>query len=337
MSYLTQDGGTLTRSMLTVLQHCRLRLVPGSLLLALLGTTTLAVADSPPEGPVVEVASESERLFSDSFALLISRVDRLMRVGDPIRLHNTQFCPRLGPVLGMSVLTKREIGEALWPAARKVLPLDQRVRVLSMLPDYPASQAGLAVGDAILKVGNQKIKKSSDIRELRFRREDSASWEIVPFVIERKGKRLEIDVAYWPGCSETADLSWSETINAYAGYRQILFTAGILRFLPDDDALATIMGHELAHIVLTHRFSKSTWEEEADYMGLYFAARAGFDISNAFETEERFSLLSYRGLRYRPGRSHPTYPARVASMKATIEEINAKVAAGQPLVPERVE
>ena len=75
------------------------------------------------------------------------------------------------------------------------------------------------------------------------------------------------------------------------------------------------------------------YEAEADYMGLYIAARAGFAIENAPPLWRRLAAISLRAVK--EGRTHPTTPARFVALRATIEEIEAKRAAGLPLLPER--
>jgi len=73
------------------------------------------------------------------------------------------------------------------------------------------------------------------------------------------------------------------------------------------------------------------FEREADYVGAYYAARAGYDISGAAEVWRRFSLESPSSIRL--ATTHPISPARFVQMQKVIAEIADKKRRGLPLVP----
>lgn len=72
-------------------------------------------------------------------------------------------------------------------------------------------------------------------------------------------------------------------------------------------------------------------EIDADEVGLYFAARAGYDVSNAAEIWRRLDVdyPSNAG----GGWSHPAASERYTRMQATAAEIAEKRAAGEALIP----
>lgn len=73
-------------------------------------------------------------------------------------------------------------------------------------------------------------------------------------------------------------------------------------------------------------------EIEADRYGLYLAARAGYDVSNAAEIWRRLDK-EYPSTSD-GGWTHPASSQRFDLMKATAEEIAEKRAAGEPLLPD---
>ncbi len=138
------------------------------------------------------------------------------------------------------------------------------------------------------------------------------------------------------GCFTAARLWLSDTVNAYKDYQGVYLTAGMLRMAANDDELAVILGHEFGHAIL-RTGGKRLFEADADYIGLYLAARAGYDIDTAPRLWRRWALRNPYALtsdamdRFR---SHPRSPERVLAMEETIREIREKQAAGLALEPE---
>lgn len=74
------------------------------------------------------------------------------------------------------------------------------------------------------------------------------------------------------------------------------------------------------------------FETEADYVGLYFMARAGYDTSSSANFWRRMSSENNKSS-ITMERSHPTSPARFLALEKTNLEIAGKKQAGQPLIP----
>ena len=110
-------------------------------------------------------------------------------------------------------------------------------------------------------------------------------------------------------------------------------------------AALLILGHELAHntqghipkIVRTYIFSLGgtryarPFESEADYVGLYYMARAGYSMDGVEDFWARLALVSPRNTNR--AKTHPSTPERAVRISAARDEIEAKIAAGEPLLP----
>ena len=124
-------------------------------------------------------------------------------------------------------------------------------------------------------------------------------------------------------------------INAFADGEAVYMMAGMMRFAENDQELALILGHELAHNVEAHISAKKVnatiglvfdllaagagvntrgafsqagansysqdFESEADYVGLYYLARAGIEVDGAayfwrrMAAEHKPDPVSYKG------------------------------------------
>jgi beta-barrel assembly-enhancing protease len=74
------------------------------------------------------------------------------------------------------------------------------------------------------------------------------------------------------------------------------------------------------------------FEQEADYVGLYFMQKAGYNIENAAGFWRRMAVNNSQAITMKS--SHPTTPQRFVAIEATVSEIKTKIANGEPLTPE---
>ncbi len=73
------------------------------------------------------------------------------------------------------------------------------------------------------------------------------------------------------------------------------------------------------------------FENEADYIGLYIVARAGFKVEDAPQFWRQMAKVNKQGIYTRT--THPTTPERFVTMNKTIAEIEQKKAGKQRLLP----
>jgi len=74
------------------------------------------------------------------------------------------------------------------------------------------------------------------------------------------------------------------------------------------------------------------FEREADYVGAYYAARAGYEIAGAEEFWRKMGLTHPDSIRF--ARTHPTAPTRFVQMREVAAEIADKKRRHLPLVPD---
>ena len=74
------------------------------------------------------------------------------------------------------------------------------------------------------------------------------------------------------------------------------------------------------------------FEREADYVGAYYAARAGYDISGSENIWRAMALENPNSIRL--AHTHPTAPARFVQMRKTAAEIADKKRRHLPLLPD---
>src|SRR5262249_54829491 len=78
------------------------------------------------------------------------------------------------------------------------------------------------------------------------------------------------------------------------------------------------------------------FEREADYMSLYFMAKAGFDATKAPDMPRKFSAVDPQLTQSSYGASHPSTPERAANLELAMQEVAEKIIRHEPLVPMRV-
>jgi hypothetical protein len=86
---------------------------------------------------------------------------------------------------------------------------------------------------------------------------------------------------------------------------------------------------KLGRVVFSEEF-----EADADYMGLYLAARSGYDIKTSPDFWRRIAVEHPGNIRNNMLATHPSTPERAVSLQKSIAEIEAKRDDGRPLTPE---
>jgi PDZ domain/Peptidase family M48 len=215
--------------------------------------------------------------------------------------------------------------------------LDRGPGVLTVIAGTPAARAGLAAGDVLLAVNGRPLPTGRSLlgeprREKWRRLADEAEEELetalrqgpVDLRVLREGREVELRLGSIPACLGRVRLARSTQVNAFATGRTVVMTLSMLNFLRNDDELAVVLGHELAHNIFHHRAIRSeegilhglgikpsaVWkrEEAADRFGLRLMAAAGYDLDSAIPFWRRY-LGKYDWFP-QIFRSHPSLGAR---------------------------
>lgn len=276
---------------------------------------------------VEERTADQRRLQAVSFRVLTAAAD---------------FCPdSRGPLYGVSVATRKSFGEKLQPAAESVLSLDDTPRITAVAPGSPAEKAGLLPGDAIVKVGETEVPPGDDAQ--RIVRESFRRGGLSATDVELGGQHpRSVTMDPVAACDYRLAILPEGKVNAYTNGRTISVTKGMLWFARDDNDLALVLSHEVAHNILGHTGLIATLfvpakrrETDADYLGLYIMARAGYDLSGAPAFWRRVATAFPKLID--ESESHPVMPDRFVALRQASEEIRRRKAAGLPLAPERID
>ena len=170
------------------------------------------------------------------------------------------------------------------------------------------------------------------------------------FDIARDGEKMTVEVARVDTASCAIKVHQSSDIAAFTINQVIYVTKGLMRFAANDDELAVVISHELAHVIqdqnaagptkaqnrigLGNHASVKEKEAEADYVGLYIMAAAGYDFHAAPNFVRRMATVHPGNIEAKYAQSHPTSPERFVMLEETIKEIDSKKERGLPLVPD---
>jgi len=296
-----------------------------SLLLLLSGCATLGTTLPDVEPSAIEAEKDVQRRAA--LKKYMTQFRRLQDLATPILTANADLCARQGVDIGAYTLSQKDLPKALRDKD-KGLPLKSPVIV------YVRDEASLPKGGVILNeagkaIAASKLKPGQSMISVR------SGGEAQDFAVRPKTV-----------CGYPARLKFTPAVNAYANGREIIVTTGMMDFATDEE-LALIIGHELAHNTQGHirkivqntilAFGRGTFarqfESEADYVGLYYSARAGYAIDAAPQFWRKLALISVKSLDV--PKTHPITPERYVRLRAAIEEVKAKQYTGDPLLPNR--
>jgi len=347
----------------------------GLLIPICLAACALAACAPVTQRPQVDdkaVAQEARKQRELALQDLAEDQSHLFRISYPILTRGADLCAEdVHPAIGIRHGNLHSMPKEMREAGSRVLGLTDKLQVIQVAAGSAAARAGLQAKDVILAVDGKAIGSGDRAREhfAELLAEAAKARKSVELKLQRAAAEMTLAVEHERACAYPVLLHSADAINAFADGRQVIITRGMLRFVRDDLELAVVIGHELAHNSMGHIrkqagnqflgtlldilaasrgvdtqglfgsaaaavFSKE-FEAEADYVGLYFTARGGYEVDKAPNFWRRMAAANPGGIQQRGfGASHPSTPERFLALEKIVEEIRAKKAAGRALAPE---
>ncbi|MFY0676557.1 MAG: M48 family metalloprotease [Neptuniibacter sp.] len=300
---------------------------------------------------------------------LIEYQERVESIGIPLLKAALPFCPdHHGPYLGFRVDNISAWPQDKQDIAERVLRLDEAVQISYVLSGSPADQAGLKRNDIVVKVNNKStiagIGAITDFQQLI----EASGTKTLSLEVYRDDQLLPINIEPETICSYPLFVLMHNSINAFADGKNLYITTGLMRFANNDNEIALVLGHEIAHNAMKHNEAKENnrsaagildiliaaygvntqglfsslgsrafskgFEREADYVGLYIAARAGVKLNGLHNFWRRMAAESSGANEDSIFRTHPISAERTIAIKTSTDEILNKLKNQQELLPD---
>lgn len=270
------------------------------------------------------------------------------------------MCTPSHPLTGLVLHQLGEYSAQDRPIAEAQFGLSRGPGIVAVVPGSPAARAGLAGGDVILTANGLAFASAGEIARERNDKKRRKRMEEVEAQLERlllAGRvRLEIMrggtrsiVMLQPemGCEARGRLARSSQANAFADGRYAIMTTRMLDFVRNDDELAIVMAHEIAHNLLRHPDQlqaqkkgffggiarERAFEEDADRLSVKLLWSAGFDLSAIMPFWRRLHATFIMVPTPKFLNAHPSLARREQIVMETLKELQVGAGGLSPSRP----
>lgn len=315
-----------------------------------------ACALTPLAAAAEAAAPASRQASADPLATLIGMERRVAPIIARLMQGSARWCPQLMPTPGWLLGDPRQYRAAVWNRARPAYGASgvDAPFIAALDPGGAAAAAGVMPGDAVTAINGVTLSGDGDDPYARMAQAHAllaAADPRAPLTITLARLDTPLTFAAPAGCASEFRVEASEQVRARADGTLVLLYAGMLRFSDDDDELATVIAHELAHNILRHRarlnaadiqrglaqnFGRNArltrlTEIEADRLSVWLMADAGIDPAAAARFWTNFGKRHGGGIFAAP--THPRWKERVKLVTAEAETMRQLRAADPNAIP----
>lgn len=233
---------------------------------------------------------------------------RVARIGYRLSTANVALCPRRVPQTGMVLHDLQQYSGDDRKAAAATFGLGATPAISGVVLGSVADQAGLRAGDNVLALDGQPLG-SSDRKDpyARIAKIETAT-ESGPTIllVDRPDHPLPFLISGTPGCAARVQVVPGRSLNAHADGTYVQLTDAVAHYAANDDELAAIIAHEMAHIFLGHKerldregrggSAIRKTEIEADKLSITLLKDAGYDPRAAARFWLRFGKKTGAGI-----------------------------------------
>ena len=220
--------------------------------------------------------------------------------------------------------------------------------IVSVAHESPANKANIMEGDVIFSIDN-KLVNNQNYKNLLIEATKRGRLEIG---IKRLNRDLIYNLSSELICGYPVQAMVSPIPNAYADGSKIYITIATLDFIKDDQEIAFLISHELAHNIVHYNgkglsevdakpipindkpslqrvgdlfiFQSGAKETEADLLGVEYAIKGGFSQNKVVNYFRRLSIYMPQLMEESIFRMHPGNAKRVADIEKKLEILKNK-------------